>query len=41
MNLHAHRVAPLASGYGRSKIENDHRRRTGDDPGRPYLFTTF
>ena len=36
----AHRAAPLASGYGRSKIENDHWHRTGDDPGRPYLFTT-
>ncbi len=36
----AHRVAPLASGYSRPQVENDHWHRTGDDPGRPYEFTT-
>jgi Family of unknown function (DUF6516) len=36
----AHRVPSLASGYSRAKVENDHWRRTGDDPGRPYVFTT-
>ena len=36
----AHRVSPLASGYSRAKIESDHWHRTGDDPGRPYAFTT-
>ncbi len=36
----AHRVAPLASGYGRTQIENDHWHRTADDRGRPYPFTT-
>jgi len=36
----AHRAPPRASGYARAKVENDHWRRTGDDPGRPYKFTT-
>lgn len=35
----AHR-APPRGGYGRTQVENDHWHRTGDDPGRPYAFTT-
>ncbi len=36
----AHGAAPLGSGYRRAGVERDHWHRTGDDPGRPYAFTT-
>jgi hypothetical protein len=36
----AHGVAPLGSRFGAADPEFDHWHRTGDDPGRPYDFTT-
>ncbi|WP_210254844.1 DUF6516 family protein [Methylocapsa sp. S129] len=36
----AHRASPPKSGYRRTRIERDHWHRAGDDPGRPYAFTT-
>lgn len=36
----AHRAPPLASSYRRARVEYDHWHRTGEDPGRPYAFTT-
>ena len=35
----AHGVDNLGARYRRSPVEHDHRHRTGDDPGRPYVFT--
>ena len=37
-NGHAHR--PPGARYRQPSIEHDHWHRTGDDPGRPYAFTT-
>ena len=36
----AHRVAPPGSRFRQPSDEHDHWHRTGDDPGRPYAFTT-
>jgi hypothetical protein len=36
----AHSVPPLGSRFRRPSVEYDHWHRTGDDPGRPYAFTT-
>ena len=36
----AHGIAPLGSRFRRVGAEHDHWHRTGDDPGRPYAFTT-
>jgi hypothetical protein len=36
----AHGVAPLGARFGAAGPEFDHWHRTGDDPGRPYDFTT-
>lgn len=36
----AHGVGSLGSGLQQPRAEHDHWHRTGDDPGRPYAFTT-
>jgi len=36
----AHSVQPLGSRFRQAKEEHDHWHRSGDDPGRPYVFTT-
>ncbi len=36
----AHGVRPLGGQYQAASTEHDHWHRTGDDPGRPYGFTT-
>ena len=36
----AHSVRPLGSRFSKAKDEHDHWHRSGDDPGRPYAFTT-
>ena len=36
----AHSVRPLGSRFREANDEHDHWHRSGDDPGRPYAFTT-
>ena len=36
----AHVVSPPGSRYLKASVETDHWHRRGDDPGRPYRFTT-
>jgi hypothetical protein len=36
----AHVAPPLGSRFRPAKDERDHWHRSGDDPGRPYAFTT-
>ena len=36
----AHGVPPTGGRYRRREKEYDHWHRHGDDPGRPYMFTT-
>lgn len=36
----AHRVRPAVGRYRKADPEHDHWHRHGDDPGRPYRFTT-
>jgi hypothetical protein len=36
----AHVAPPLGSRFRPAKEEHDHWDRSGDDPGRPYAFTT-
>ena len=36
----AHSVRPVGSRFHQASEEHDHWHRTGDDPGRPYAFTT-
>jgi hypothetical protein len=36
----AHGMAPVGGRYRRREEEHDHWHRHGDDPGRPYKFTT-
>lgn len=36
----AHGVAPAGARYRKRDVEHDHWHRRGDDPGRPYPFTT-
>jgi hypothetical protein len=36
----AHRAAPLGSRFRPAGSGHDHWHRSGDDPGRPYAFTT-